>query len=53
MNKKSLIALDRIPPGQRLIPYGQLKKHWREWDRTHYKVEKDWGKDLQRHWGNY
>lgn len=44
---------DRIPPGQRLIPYGQLKKHWRGWDRTHYKVEKDWGRDLHRHWGNH
>jgi hypothetical protein len=29
----------RIPPGQRLIPYGHLKNHWREWDRGHYRWE--------------
>jgi hypothetical protein len=29
----------RIPPGQRLISYGYLRDHWREWDRGHYRWE--------------
>jgi hypothetical protein len=31
----------RIPTGQRLIPYGHLRDHWREWDRDrgHYRWE--------------
>jgi hypothetical protein len=40
----------RIPPGQRLIPYGHLKKHWYEWDRGHDRWE-DRGNDRHRHWG--
>lgn len=34
----------RIYSGQRRIPYGQLKKHWREWDRKHYRDERHWRK---------
>lgn len=40
----------RIPHGQRLIPYGHLKKHWKEWDRKHYKEQKDWEKNLHKQW---
>ena len=29
----------RIPPGQRSIPYGHLKDHWREWERGHQRWE--------------
>ena len=29
----------RIPPGQRRIPYGHFRDHWREWDRGHYRWE--------------
>jgi hypothetical protein len=41
----------RIPPGQRLIPYGHLKDHWREWDRGHYRWE-DRREDRHRHGKN-
>jgi len=34
----------RIPPGQRLIPYGHLKKHWGEWEKGYYKEEMGWRK---------
>jgi len=26
-----------IPPGHQRIPYGQLKKHWKKWDKEHRK----------------
>ncbi len=29
----------RIPPRQRLISYGYLRDHWREWDRGHSRWE--------------
>jgi hypothetical protein len=38
----------RIPPGQRLIPYGHLRDHWREWNRGHYRWE-DRRDDRHRH----
>lgn len=38
----------RVPPGQRLIPYGHLRNHWREWDRGHYRWE-DRRDDRHRH----
>jgi len=41
----------RVHAGQRLIPYGQLKKHWREWDRKHYIEERYWRHDQPRQWG--
>ena len=25
-----------VPPGHQRIPYGQLKKDWRRWEREHY-----------------
>jgi len=32
----------RIPPGHTFIPYGQLKKHWRYWERDRYWDKKAW-----------
>jgi len=29
----------RVRPGERPIPYGHLKKHWREWERGHNRWE--------------
>jgi hypothetical protein len=40
----------RVYAGQRLIPYGQLKKQWREWDSRHYREERQWRNDQPRHW---
>jgi hypothetical protein len=40
----------KIPPGYKRIPYGQLKNHWREWDRRDYREVKGWEEDLHRHW---
>lgn len=41
----------RIPPGHRRIPYEQVKKHWKEWEKAQYKKgAKDWEKDLHKHW---
>ena len=38
----------RIPAGQRLIPYGHLKKHWREWERGYYREGMGWEKNQHR-----
>lgn len=35
----------RVHARQRPIPYGQLKKQWREWDREQYRDERQWRKD--------
>ena len=42
----------RVPPGHHHIPYGQLKKHWRTWEREQYwdkkevkHREKEWQKE--------
>jgi hypothetical protein len=34
----------RVPPGHRHIPYGQMKKHWRTWER-----DKHWDKHQWKH----
>ena len=41
----------KMHPGQRPIPYGHLKEHWREWERGHHRWE-DRGDDRHRHEGN-
>jgi hypothetical protein len=41
-----------IPRGQKLIPYGQLKKHWKEWEKPRYKEVRDWEKSYHKHWKN-
>lgn len=33
---------------KRHIPYGQFKKHWREWDRGHYRNERHRQREI--HW---
>jgi hypothetical protein len=40
----------RVPPGQKLIPYGQLKKHWKEWDRQHRGDLRDWERSYHERW---
>jgi hypothetical protein len=39
-----------IPRGQKLIPYGQLKKHWKEWEEPRYKEVRDWEKSYHNQW---
>lgn len=40
----------RVPPGQKLIPYGQLKKNWKGWEKSHYKDARDWEKTYHEQW---
>jgi len=45
----------RVPPGHRHIPYGQLKKNWRTWERDKYWERhggREWhGEKWERHQG--
>ncbi|HMK43026.1 MAG TPA: hypothetical protein VK445_02705 [Dissulfurispiraceae bacterium] len=38
------------PPGHQRIPYGQLKKHWREWDRRESAHTREWEGPYQKRW---
>jgi len=40
----------KIPRGYKRIPYGQLKSHWREWDKREYREVKEWEKDIHKQW---
>ena len=40
----------RISPGYKRIPYGQLKSHWREWDKKEYREVKGWERDIHNQW---
>lgn len=33
----------------RHVPYGQFKKHWRDWDRKHYREDKHWRRGFHGH----
>lgn len=38
-----------VPPGHQKVPYGQLKKNWKKWEREkHWSHDKHWHDD--RHW---
>jgi hypothetical protein len=38
------------PRGQKLIPYGQLKKNWKAWEKPRYREVKDWEKSYHQQW---
>jgi hypothetical protein len=40
----------RIPPRQRLIPYGQLNKHWKEWEKPQHMKVKSWERSYHEQW---
>jgi hypothetical protein len=40
----------KISPGYKRIPYEQLKRNWREWDKSEYKEVKGWEKDIHKQW---
>ncbi len=48
----AIVSLPRdyrhIPPGHQKIPYGQLKKNWKRWEKEHYWDERGGGDDKRR-----
>jgi hypothetical protein len=40
----------RIPLGHKLIPYGQLNKHWKEWEKPQHREVKSWEKSYHEQW---